>query len=536
MNTSSRFLPLLAALAGVSFIAPVFGSVNIDYVTVGNAGNAADTADGDGGTVGVQRYGAVSYAYQIGKYEVTNAQYTAFLNAVDPGGANANDIYNASMGSNVRGGITYTSGAASGSKYTVRANMGNKPVNWVSWYDAARFTNWLGNGQGAGGTETGAYTLTGNAGMPTKNVGATVYIPSEDEWYKAAYYNPANSTYSLYPTQSNTAPTAAAADVSGNISNPGANVANYYYGADWNGLDGNVTTVGSAGASSASFYGTFDQGGNVWEWNDAIIGSYRGLRGGMWGAGGDVLQSSYRFGDVLPTESGYIGFRVARIPEPVIITHPASAAIKQWRQVIFSVTAVYGNLTYQWQKNTVDIPGENGATLTLNSVQAIDEGSYRVVVSNTAGSVTSTPATLTVYPDADGDGLTDDEEVNTYHTDPNKADSDNDGLGDLVEILTYGTNPSVADTDSDGFLDGYEVSTGKSPLDIADHPDLVAEARTAIEFTFPSAVGKSYRIEDSLDLSTWTAVESGIVGNGGQIQRFYSTRNMPKRYFRVALE
>jgi len=63
--------------------------------------------------------------YQIGKYEVTSAQYGAFLNAVDPTGTNANGVYNSSMGSNTHGGITYTASAASGAKYTIRANMGN---------------------------------------------------------------------------------------------------------------------------------------------------------------------------------------------------------------------------------------------------------------------------------------------------------------------------------------------------------------------------------------------------------------------------
>ena len=58
------------------------------------------------------------------------------------------------MGSGARGGITYTAAAASGAKYTIRTSMGDKPVNYVSWYDAARFTNWLGNGQGSGSTET----------------------------------------------------------------------------------------------------------------------------------------------------------------------------------------------------------------------------------------------------------------------------------------------------------------------------------------------------------------------------------------------
>ena len=135
--------------------------------------------------------------------------------------------------------------------------------------------------------------------------------------------------------------------------------------------------------------------------------------------------------------------------------------------------------------------------------------------------------------DSDGDGLSDPAEIQTHLTNPNLADTDSDGLSDGAEVNTYGTLPKVGDTDGDGFLDGYEVLTGKSPLNILDKPALVAEARTAIEFTFPSALGKTYRIEDSLDLTTWGTVESGITGNGGQIQRFYSTRNVPKRYFRV---
>ena len=305
----------LAVLAGISLVTPAMAAFNMEYVSVGNVGNTADTADGNSGTAGVQRYGSVDHAYNIGKYEVTNTQYAQFLNAVDPTGANANGIYNASMGSNIRGGITYTSGSASGSKYTTRTNMGDKPVNYVSWFDAARFTNWMATGN----TETGSYTLNGaTSGIITKNVGATVYIPSEDEWYKAAYSNPANTSYSLYPTQSNTAPTIAAADASGNISNPGANVANYNNGADWNAQNGNVTTVGSAGA--ASFYGTFDQGGNVYEWNDAIIDSSRGLRGGSWNYGDGYLASSFRHG-LVPSggEVDSFGFRVASIPEPTSV-------------------------------------------------------------------------------------------------------------------------------------------------------------------------------------------------------------------------
>jgi formylglycine-generating enzyme len=308
-----NLIPLAATAALITSAA---ASVTIDYVSVGHAGNVADTTNDPVG------YGAVAYAYQIGKYEVTNAQYGAFLNAVDSSGANANGVYNSLMGSNSRGGITYTPGAVSGAKYTIRTSMGDKPVNFVSWYDSARFTNWLGNGQGTGSTETGAYTLSGNDGIITKNVGATVYLPSEDEWYKAAYYDPTpgaggGDNYWTYATQSDTVPTVASADSTGDITNPGANVANYNDGADWNGRNGNVTTVGSAAANS--YFGTADQAGNVEEWNDAVISdSKRGTRGGSWvgGSGGISLRSSHRDAGVPTDESSLYGFRVASVPEP----------------------------------------------------------------------------------------------------------------------------------------------------------------------------------------------------------------------------
>ncbi len=299
----------------VLFLPTAASAVVYEWVTVGNAGNAVDSSTG---------YGDVNYDYRIGKYEVTNAQYTEFLNTVDPAGTNPNSIYSSFMGSDARGGIAFDSLAANGSKYSVRANMGNKPVNFVSWYDAARFANWMNNGQGAGSTETGAYTLTGNTGLTTRNTNSTIWLPSENEWYKAAYHDPVNAgadgngttDYRLYPTRSESAPTVSAANVTGDISNPGTNVANYLSGADWNAQDGNVTTVGSAGAGSASYYGTFDQGGNVWEWNDAVIGSSRGLRGGSWSNDGNDLQSSFRF-DVSPVlKFSGIGFRLASVPEP----------------------------------------------------------------------------------------------------------------------------------------------------------------------------------------------------------------------------
>jgi hypothetical protein len=218
---------------------------------------------------------------------------------------------------------------------------------------------------------------------------------------------------------------------------------------------------------------------------------------------------------------------------PTIITHPASVSLNQGRLATFVTTSSDGDLTYQWKKGSVEIPNATSASFTLNSVQLSDAGSYTVVVTNSEGSVTSQPATLTVIPDSDGDGLADAEETGTYNTDPNLADSDTDGLTDFAEVRTHNTNPLSKDSDGDGFYDAYELQTGKSPLNAADKPSLVAEARTAIEFSFPSATGKTYRIEGSPNLDTWSTVEDGINGTGAGITRFYSTRDTPVRFFRV---
>jgi len=307
-----RVACVIAAVVVTSFAASA-SAVTIDWVTVGNPGNAADTTG----------FGAVSYDYRIAKHEVTNAQYAEFLNAV--AATDANNLYSTSMGSDAHGGIT-RAGSAGSFTYSAKTNMGNKPVNYVSWYDAARFSNWLTNGQGNGDTESGVYTLTG----PTSIIAITrdlsnpnqVFIPTEDEWYKAAYHQPASQggdsdDYWLYPTASNSIPTVATANSTGDISNPGTNVANYNRGADWNSENGNVTTVGSAGPDSESFYGTSDQGGNVWEWNEALIGSSRGLRGGSWFNIEFDLRSSRRSGNNPTDERVNVGFRVASpIPEP----------------------------------------------------------------------------------------------------------------------------------------------------------------------------------------------------------------------------
>ena len=284
-----RNLPLSTCAIVAALITSASATVTMDWVTIGNANNAADTAVGFGSF----GYGAVDHAYRIGKYEVTNAQYGEFLNA--KGQSNSNGVYNASM---PYYGITQ-SGTSGSFSYTVTTALAQRPVVYVSWFDAARFANWMMNGQGNASMETGAYTLNNaTSGIITANIGAQVYIPSENEWYKAAYYNAANTSYSLYPNGQNTITMADA---------------NYDYSV------GSSTNVGTYSGDPSS-YGTNDQGGNVWEWNDAVIsGSSRGLRGGAWsddGYSGYGLLSLFRNGGYSTYESNFIGFRVASVPEP----------------------------------------------------------------------------------------------------------------------------------------------------------------------------------------------------------------------------
>ena len=324
--------------------------VNIETVSVGDPGNAADTRTNTGSF----GRGAVPYKYRIGKYEVTISQYTAFLNSVARTNTNSVVIpfdpnnyivnlwkYQLTNNLNIAGISRDGSGTqADPYRYAV-IGSGNRPITHVSWFDAARFCNWLHNGATNGAsTETGAYTLNGaTAGIIAKNAEATWWIPSENEWYKAAYYKGGwtNTGYWLYPTQSD-------ADL-GNTIGGAANQANYYTGvfavtqsASYSSSQNYLTDAG-AFSNSASAYGTFDQGGNVYEWNDAVIGSSRGIRGGSWRPGPfNITTTPQSIGFSSGTPEGFfddLGFRVATAPPPIT-------------NVILSVEKTT-NLSGQWQ-------------------------------------------------------------------------------------------------------------------------------------------------------------------------------------------
>jgi hypothetical protein len=295
--TRSLVAVVIAALA-----APASG-VTIDWVAVENPGNPADS-----GTCQVVNCGSVAYTYQISKYEVTNSQYTEFLNAVDPNGTNALGLYNPLMGTDTQvGGIRFIATRPVGSKYLVKTSgtgFANKPVTLVSFYDAARFANWLNNGQGSADTETGAYTLLGGTPLPsngltvTRNALATTFLPSHNEWYKAAFYSPSAGVYFDYPAGTDTQTVCSVATATPNRAN-------------CLGAAGPRTTDVGSYSGSPSPYGTFDQGGNVHEWNE------HSSRGGHFGSLPSGLASSVLEAGTRTNEFVFLGFRVASLVESV---------------------------------------------------------------------------------------------------------------------------------------------------------------------------------------------------------------------------
>jgi sulfatase modifying factor 1 len=330
LNFNSKFSPHLwedmslnsTKSAGSAQVNTVFLN-NMAMVTVGQPGNKKDERTGNG---------SVNYPYNIGKYEVTIQQYTDFLNAV--AASDPYKLYNPSMETDLTvagiarsgnsGSYSYRVIGPSGATPSGASSPGNRPIAYVSWFDAARFANWMHNGQGAGDTEQGAYTLNGTTSgqAVAANKSAKFHIPKQNEWYKAAYYSPqlnsGHGGYYVFATQNNTTP----GSVTGNNINQRnkPNQANYFNGgfavtqAITPSASQNYLTDVGAFTKSASFYGTYDQAGNVYEWTDGPgQATKRSLRGAYWVS--NVADTSYLDEYILPPdyESSGSGFRLASL-------------------------------------------------------------------------------------------------------------------------------------------------------------------------------------------------------------------------------
>ncbi len=272
-------LPALGAVSTTDAAVITHGgtSVTIDFVAVGDPGNVGDVQSQ--GT-----FGAVGYVYNIGKYEVSENQWDTV--------------------SGITGDLLNDPGHWSG----------NQPVARISWHEAAMFCNWLTSGN----VTLGAYIIDGGGQVTgidrtsaQSTYGTAYFIPTEDEWYKAAYYKGGgtNAGYWDYPTQ----------DVL--LSPPDGidSLGDSAFDAVFNdGYDqGKPNDVKNAGELSA--YGTMGQGGNVWEGTETAIGSHRIGRGGSCRDDVSYLRASYRDSQDPSFENPNVGFRVASnaaVPEP----------------------------------------------------------------------------------------------------------------------------------------------------------------------------------------------------------------------------
>lgn len=330
-------------------------SVTYELVSVGNPGNVADKTT----------FGSVDYRYKIGKYEVTVADYTAFLNAVaktDTYGLWNNAMQAAAsiagitrsgnQGSYLYTAMTATSGQSAYSqtgtppfKTTTGVDSSNFPITYVSWFNAARFANWMSNGQPAGlqnsaTTENGAYNLNGatnHGSAPARNTinpntgsAPIFFIPTENEWYKAAYYDPSlnggSGGYYRYATRSDVTPGNVLPNSGFRSSQPANNQSNYIYGSSYlycvtqnAAIDTTQYYLNAVGAFSQTFsaYGAFDMNGNVWELN-SLTGATSpnvGIRGGAWTSLASYLASTYYLGTVPYSTASNVGFRLAA-PSP----------------------------------------------------------------------------------------------------------------------------------------------------------------------------------------------------------------------------
>ena len=295
------FFFLLGLVVAVVFSSPAqadtFGSgdntFEIEFVTIGDPGNAADTT-GDPNPAG-----AVAYTYRMGKYEISEAMIDA---------ANA---------------IAADAGEPLGISHDNRGP--NKPATRVSWFEAAEFVNWLNTSKGS----TPAYKFDDQGDFqlwePTdegydpdnlfRNTEAHYFLPSADEWYKAAFYDPVTDQYFDFPNGSDTAPIPTAGGTDPNT-------------AVYN--SGGPADIFQSGGTSPS--GTVAQSGNVWEWDETAVDlvnddplANRGFRGFAWFSVSNEpsgLSSSFRHDIQLPSASvGDLGFRIASIfiPEPATV-------------------------------------------------------------------------------------------------------------------------------------------------------------------------------------------------------------------------
>ena len=284
--------------------------LSIDLTYIGNPGNLADDTG----------FGAVSHPYYISTYEVTVAQYTEFLNAAAK--SDPYSLYSNYMETDPLGASILRSGSDGSYTYTAVSGKENQPVGWVTWYDGLRLCNWLGNGQGSSTTETGSYDMAEGT-WALRGSNATWVLPTEDEWYKAAYYSASNALYYNYPNGSDAVPAEPTDETTPREMNFGD--APYWQ---------HTVYFASTGQTTASSpYGTYDQGGNVSEWMETRSVQFPDhiVRGGSFTSDANDLNAGRAYGYDPENEGSRFGLRVVYlIPEPSTLPMIASALPLLW--------------------------------------------------------------------------------------------------------------------------------------------------------------------------------------------------------------
>ena len=290
-----KFLSFFALLTAAS----AAHAHDLTWVKVGDAGNAPDKTG----------HGAVAYEFEVTKHEITVSMYAEFLNAVATK-ADPHALWNAAQ-------KIVRTGNPGAFKYAASPKREGEPVMQVRFLDAMRFANWLHHGGGPGDTETGAYLISKDGGLASREADARIWIPNENEWYKAAYYQPQATggppgNYWRYPSRSDLAPKLA------KPGDPGLNLANFLAdtrpqpnGGILRGFN-DVMPVGSFPGSS-SHYGTLDQAGNAWEWIETtVFDTQQIIRGGSMCATHEKLLSTVRTSTSPAKRYPDTGFRLAR--------------------------------------------------------------------------------------------------------------------------------------------------------------------------------------------------------------------------------
>jgi len=301
-------MPSIIVIA-VGFSMMVFSSksFSMELTLIGNPGNDPDYDHPYGPPYDPTYVGGVDYIYQIGTYEVTVDQYTDFLNAKAQ--SDSYGLYDNSMatGGGAGGGFLYQNGSEGSYSYTAQTGKEDQPVRCVTFFDALRFCNWLSNGKADGDTESGSYDMS-KGYLVDREPGATWVLPSEDEWYKAAYYDPDTGVYYDYPNGTDDVPAEPTDGTSPREMNFG----------DTPFWHGTVCFTSAGETTGQSPYGTYDQGGNVAEWLETASVQFpdRNIRGGSFVDDIEGISANQRDGADPGMEGDGFGFRVALIPEP----------------------------------------------------------------------------------------------------------------------------------------------------------------------------------------------------------------------------